>query len=151
MRRYFLLFGALLWLAAAIGGCAGGAATPAMQMSSNAPADADFGTTRTSDGGLFQVTYTPALQPIAINELHQWTLHVETADGVPVDDAAIAVSGGMPEHNHGMPTEPAVTEALGNGDYRVEGMQFQMGGWWTITFVIDAAGQQDSVTFNLKL
>ncbi|MCB0048163.1 MAG: FixH family protein, partial [Caldilinea sp.] len=78
-------------------------------------------------------------------------LHVETPEGAPVDDAVIAVSGGMPEHNHGMPTEPQVTEALGNGDYRVEGMQFQMGGWWTITFVIDAAGQQDSVTFNLKL
>ena len=150
MRRYFLLLGVLLLLAAAIGGC-GGAATPAMQMSSSAPADTDFGTTRASDGGLFQVTYTPALEPIAINELHQWTLHVETVDGVPVDDAVIAVSGGMPEHNHGMPTEPQVTEALGNGDYRVEGMQFQMGGWWTITFVIDAAGQQDSVTFNLKL
>ncbi len=150
MRRYFLWFGALLMLAAAIGGCAG-AAAPAMQMSSNAPADTDFATARASDGGLFQVSYTPALEPIAINELHQWTLHVETAEGVPVDDAVIAVSGGMPEHNHGMPTEPQVTEALGNGDYRVEGMQFQMGGWWTITFVIDAAGQQDSVTFNLKL
>lgn len=150
MRRYFLLFGVLLLLVAAIGGC-GGAATPAMQMSSNVPADTDFGTTRASDGGLFRVTYTPALEPIAINELHQWTLHVETPEGAPVDDAVIAVSGGMPEHNHGMPTEPQVTEALGNGDYRVEGMQFQMGGWWTITFVIDAAGQQDSVTFNLKL
>ena len=151
MRRYFLLFGALLLLAAAIGACAGGDATPVGQMSSKTAADADFGTTRTSDGGRFQVTYTPALEPIAINELHEWTLHVETADGVPVDDALIAVSGGMPEHNHGMPTEPQVTEVLGNGDYRVEGMQFQMGGWWTITFVIDAAGQQDSVTFNLKL
>ncbi|MCB0042343.1 MAG: hypothetical protein KDE23_21805, partial [Caldilinea sp.] len=100
MRRYFLLLGVLLLLAAAIGGC-GGAATPAMQMSSNAPADTDFGTTRASDGGLFQVTYTPALEPIAINELHQWTLHVETPEGAPVDDAVIAVSGGMPEHNHG--------------------------------------------------
>ena len=122
-----------------------------MQMGGGAPADADFGATRTSDNGLFQVTYTPSLDPVAINELHEWTLHVETAEGAPVDDAVISVSGGMPEHNHGMPTEPKVTASLGNGDYRVEGMQFQMGGWWTITFVIDAAGQQDSVTFNLKL
>lgn len=151
MRRYFLLLGTLILLAAAIGGCTGGAATPAIQMSGGAPADADFGATRTSDSGLFQVTYTPSLDPVAINELHEWTLHVETAEGAPVDDALITVSGGMPEHNHGMPTEPKVTTSLGNGDYRVEGMQFQMGGWWTVTFVIDAAGQQDSVTFNLKL
>lgn len=149
MRQTILLIGLLL-LAAAIGACSGSAATPAMQMG-GAPADADFGATRTSDNGLFQVTYTPSLDPIAINELHEWTLHVETADGAPVNDAVISVSGGMPEHNHGMPTEPKVTASLGNGDYRVEGMQFQMGGWWTITFVIDAAGQQDSVTFNLKL
>ncbi len=149
MHRVSLLFASLLAFSVLMAGC--GPAAPAMQMGSNPPADADYGTTRTSDNGLFQATYTPALNPITINELHQWTLHVETADGTPVDDAVIAVSGGMPEHNHGMPTEPKVTEALGNGDYRVEGMQFQMGGWWTITFVIDAAGQQDSVTFNLKL
>lgn len=150
MRRTILMIGVLL-LAATIGACSGSAAMPAMQMGGGAPADADFGATRTSDNGLFQVTYTPSLDPVAINELHEWTLHVETAEGAPVDDALITVSGGMPEHNHGMPTEPKVTASLGNGDYRVEGMQFQMGGWWTITFVIDAAGQQDSVTFNLKL
>lgn len=150
MRRIFLLT-SLLIMVMLVGGCAVPSATPAMQMSSNPPADADYRTTRTSENDLFQVTYSPSLDPILINELHQWTLHVETAEGVPVNDAVIAVSGGMPEHNHGMPTEPKVTESLGNGDYRVEGMQFQMGGWWTITFVIDAAGQQDSVTFNLKL
>ena len=57
----------------------------------------------------------------------------------------------MPEHNHGMPTQPQVTQNLGGGDYRVEGVQFQMGGWWTITFDIDAGGVQDTVTFNLQL
>ena len=57
----------------------------------------------------------------------------------------------MPEHNHGMPTQPQVTESQGGGNYRVEGMQFQMGGLWTVTFVIEAGGVQDTVTFNLQL
>jgi hypothetical protein len=43
-----------------------------------------------------------------------------------------------------MPTRPQVTEELGGGDYRVEGMQFQMGGWWTMIFDIEAGGQTRS-------
>ena len=62
--------------------------------------------------------------------MHQWTLHVERADGTPVDDATITVDGDMPQHGHGMPTQPQVTENLGNGDYLVDGLKFQMGGWW---------------------
>lgn len=133
----------------AVTGCA--VAAPAMQMSSNPPADLDYSVTRTGDNGVFRVTYTSELDPIAINELHTWTLYVETVDGAPVEGAVISVSGGMPEHNHGLPTQPQVTQDLGGGNYRVEGMQFQMNGWWTVTFVIDANGQQDSVTFNLQL
>ncbi len=122
------------------------AATPGSE-----PAPRDESTTRIGDNGLLRATYISELDPIAINELHTWTLHVETLAGDPVTDAAIHVSGGMPEHNHGMPTQPQVTENLGGGDYRVEGVQFQMGGWWTITFDIDAGGMQDAVTFNLQL
>jgi hypothetical protein len=114
------------------------------------PADLDVGTSKTSDQGLFTVSYKSELEPLTINELHTWTVHVETAEGQPIDEAAVSVDGGMPEHNHGMPTEPLVTP-LGNGDYRVEGMKFQMPGWWTVTVDVSNAGQQDSVTFNLVL
>ncbi len=116
-----------------------------------APADLDYAVERQSDQGLFTVRYASELDPVSINEVHAWTLHVETADGQPVDDAVITVDGGMPEHNHGMPTQPEVTENLGDGNYRVEGMKFQMPGWWTITFTIESAGQEDAVTFNLDL
>ena len=54
-------------------------------------------------------------------------------------DAAITVDGDMPQHGHGLPTRPQVTKHLGNGDYLVEGMKFQMGGWWVVDFTIDAA------------
>src|SRR5918911_1097661 len=73
------------------------------------------------------------------------------AAGAPVDSAAIAVDGGMPQHGHGLPTKPRVTRALGNGDHLVEGMKFNMGGWWVVKFRVDAAAGNDSLVFNLQL
>ncbi len=140
--------GMLLLIAMLIGGCT---MPMAMHSQGNPPAELDYSTTRTSDEGRFVASFTSALDPIAINQMHSWTLHVETADGAPVENATIRVSGDMPEHRHGMPTQPQVTQNLGGGDYLVEGMRFQMGGWWTVTFEIDADGVQDSVTFNLRL
>jgi hypothetical protein len=57
----------------------------------------------------------------------------------------------MPQHGHGLPTRPQVTRALGDGTYLVEGMKFQMGGWWVVDFTIEVNGQSDSVRFNLAL
>ena len=34
-----------------------------------------------------------------------WIVTVKTADGKPVDNAKVAVDGGMPDHNHGRPTD----------------------------------------------
>jgi hypothetical protein len=61
------------------------------------------------------------------------------------------VDGGMPQHGHGLPTKPLVTRQLGNGDHLVEGMKFNMGGWWVVKFRVNAAQGPDSVVFNLKL
>ena len=44
-----------------------------------------------------------------------------------------------------------MTADLGGGAYRIEGMRFQMGGEWTVTFTIEADGVQDSVTFKVRL
>jgi hypothetical protein len=115
------------------------------------PADLDTSTTRSSEKGLFQVSYTPSNGTIPINQMHQWTLHVETAAGQPVENAAISLDGDMPQHGHGLPTRPQVTQYLGNGDYLVEGLKFQMGGWWVMDFVITAEGQSDMVRFNMML
>jgi hypothetical protein len=115
------------------------------------PEGLDTSTTRLSDQGLFQVTYASSLAPIPINQIHTWTIHVETAEGQPVEQASITVDGGMPQHGHGLPTQPEVTQDLGNGDYTVEGMKFNMPGWWTVTFSITAGGQTDRVTYNLVL
>src|SRR5512144_2700813 len=76
------------------------------------PSDLDYSTTRSSDKGLFNVAYTASTGNVPVNQMHQWTLHVETADGQVVEKANITVDGDMPQHGHGLPTKPRVTKYL---------------------------------------
>jgi hypothetical protein len=115
------------------------------------PADLDYSRTRASESGLYRATIRPQGDSIPEGKLHRWTLHVETMNGAPVDSAVISIDGGMPQHGHGLPTRPQVTSDLGNGDHLVDGMKFNMGGWWVVKFRVSAAQGRDSVVFNLKL
>jgi hypothetical protein len=115
------------------------------------PTDVDYARTRSSEGGLYRATIRPQGDSIPQGRLQSWTLHLETAAGVPVDSADVAVDGGMPQHGHGLPTRPRVTRQLGQGDHLVEGMKFNMGGWWVVTFRVRSAAGSDSLVFNLKL
>lgn len=115
------------------------------------PPNLDFSTTRTTAQGLFKTTIRPGVDPIPTDQIHTWTLHVETPDGQPVDNATITLNGDMPQHGHGMPTQPVVSRYLGNGDYLVEGMKFQMTGWWEVNFAVNSGDKSDRVTFNLML
>jgi hypothetical protein len=115
------------------------------------PSDLDTSTTRISEQGLFEIGYTSDLGAVPVNQMQSWTLHVETAEGQPVENATITVDGDMPQHGHGLPTHPQVTGYLGNGDYRVEGLKFHMPGWWVMDFVVTADGQSDQVRFNMML
>jgi hypothetical protein len=116
-----------------------------------APDSLDMAGTRLTDQGVFMVTYTSSIDPVPVNQIHTWTIHVESAAGEPIEQAEITVDGGMPQHGHGLPTKPQVTQDLGDGDYQVEGLRFNMPGWWEVSFHITAGGQSDSVTFNLSL
>lgn len=119
--------------------------------SSGFSVDKDTSTTGLTEQGLFRVSYTSDKNPLPLNQIHSWKLHIETADGQPVDNAQISVDGGMPQHGHGLPTRPQVTDNLGGGDYRMEGVRFQMLGWWEVRLTINANGQSDSITFNIIL
>jgi hypothetical protein len=97
------------------------------------------------------VTYsTPDGGPV-INRMHSWILHVETGDGLGVEEATIDVEGGMPAHDHGLPTKPRVTEELGNGDYRLDGMRFHMSGYWEIVVAVTTENGTSTVVIALQL
>lgn len=100
-------------------------------------------------GSHYRVSYKSNIEPLPLNRIHSWVLHVDTLDGKPVEKAKISIYGGMPAHKHGMPTSPAATE-LGKGDYLVEGLKFSMHGDWEIWFNIRVASITDKVKFDVK-
>ena len=115
------------------------------------PSAQDTSLTKLSDGKKFNVSLASKLDPVAINKIHSWVLTLKDMTGKPVEEAKINVHGGMPEHGHGLPTAPRVTKYLGAGQYLVEGMKFNMGGWWHLNFAIKDAEYQDNVTFSLVI
>jgi hypothetical protein len=124
---------------------------PACSTMTGPPAGLDQATTRPTDAGLYITMIEADQTPAPVGRLHTWTIRVTTPAGHPVEDAAITVDGDMPQHGHGLPTQPQVTRYLGEGRYLVEGMRFNMHGWWTLSFAISAERGADQVTFNLVL
>jgi hypothetical protein len=76
---------------------------------------------------------------------------ISDSAGHTVDGATIAIDGGMPQHGHGLPTQPRVTKILGDGVYEISGVRFNMGGWWELSLDISSPAGSDKVTFNLDL
>ena len=111
----------------------------------------DIQTVKPSAHRLYRASVRPDVTPIPVRHLQRWTLHLDTIDGQPVDTATITMDGGMPQHGHGLPTSPRVARALGNGDHLIEGVKFNMGGWWVVRFAITSRAGTDTVTFNLGL
>jgi hypothetical protein len=104
-----------------------------------------------SKRGTFKISFEAELDPIPINKIHSWVLTVRTVSGDPVTTAEISVLGGMPLHDHGMPTRPRVTENLGEGRYRLEGMRFHMNGQWEVSVTVKADGKVDAAVIALDL
>ncbi|MGH2393356.1 MAG: FixH family protein, partial [Candidatus Limnocylindria bacterium] len=104
-----------------------------------------------SEEALFVGSWISDLAIPPINVVHEWVLHIETPEGEAIEGAIVSLNGDMPAHGHGMPTQPQVSADLGGGDYRVEGMSFQMGGYWIIDVMVTAGGQTDLIRFGLEL
>lgn len=103
-----------------------------------------------STGGLYQVT-VESPGDLVMNVLENWVVTIRDSKGQPVDNATISIDGGMPSHGHGLPTAPAVTEKLGDGRYRVEGVKFNMSGSWELDLEIVAAPGTDSAKVKFDL
>jgi hypothetical protein len=104
-----------------------------------------------SDSGSLTVTFKSEINPLPINQMHNWTLHLQDQNGMPVANALITLTGGMPVHNHGFPTNPVMTQYLGNGNYRVEGIRFHMQGDWVLNLVITTVDFMDTVLISVTL
>ena len=120
-------------------------------MAMTAGKDLDTSASVKSEKGLYTVSYESAAVPVPLNRIHGWTVTVKDKEGRPVTGASLRVIGDMPEHGHGLPTEPEMTEELEGGRYVIDGLRFSMPGWWVLTFHISAGGATDNASFNLVL
>lgn len=138
-------------VALAIGTAACGHVSSMLDRDVQRPAATEFGLgPRASARHMFTATLQPG-QPLRLRNLQTLGLHLVDVDCKPVDDALIAIDGGMPEHSHGLPTRPRVQRYLGGGVYEIVGLRFSMRGWWELKLAVDTPTGKDSVTFNLEL
>jgi hypothetical protein len=115
------------------------------------PAASEFGLgPRASAAGRYVATLEPA-RPLRPRQMQTVRVTVRDDEGRAIDAAQISIDGGMPQHGHGLPTRPRVTRNLGDGIYEIEGVRFNMGGWWEFTLAIAGSRGADTVTFNLDL
>lgn len=99
----------------------------------------------------YQISYTPAPDPIPFNE--SFAVHIDireaTAPHALVTGATlVSVEGLMPSHGHGMNTDPSV-ESLGEGRFRADGMLFHMSGRWHLDVEVSGPSGGDTVSFHI--
>lgn len=84
---------------------------------------------------------------------------IVTAGGQPIEDGAVTLNAMMPQHAHGMQTDPKPDPGVCEGTvckrpggvYTTKGFAFHMGGEWTITVQIDGAEGPDSTSFVYRM
>ncbi|MBT5156291.1 MAG: auxin-binding protein [Gammaproteobacteria bacterium] len=99
----------------------------------------------------YEVRFDSQPKPIVINQIQSWVMYLQTGDGSCVKGAEITVVGGMPEHNHGLPTAPLVRPGENDCEYLVEGLRFHMAGRWELNFKIKAGDKTDVLMVSLDL
>jgi hypothetical protein len=122
-----------------------------MKFFMSTPDDLDLARSKPSANGVYQVSIEPVLEPVEQGALHAWIVTVSSPDGKPVTDATLTLDGGMPQHGHGLPTRPQSAGPIGEGRYRIEGVRFNMSGWWMLKVGIDASAGKDEADFNIVL
>ena len=141
----FVLVGILVALSALAGGHL------LMMRRAPVPAASEFGLgPRMSSAGLYTATLLP-IEPLQRRKLQAVQVAITDANGAPIEHANITIDGGMPQHGHGLPTRPRVTKQIGDGVYQIEGVRFNMGGWWEFKLSVTTDSGTDLVTFNLNL
>lgn len=99
----------------------------------------------------FKIEIYSELSPLSINQIHSWHVRVLDRDGEILELEELNVYGGMPEHDHGLPTQPEVTARLDNGDYLLEGVRFHMQGHWQLQVELQFAGVDDTAIIDFDL
>lgn len=91
------------------------------------------------------------LSPLQINQIHSWMIELRDSDNAPLGNATLSVVGGMPEHDHGLPTQPQITAEPQTGVYLLEGVRFHMPGKWQLIISIQTGDRQHRAVIDFQL
>jgi hypothetical protein len=104
----------------------------------------------------YEVALAVTPDPPPLGELFSVDATVRFLDGQPLEDGTVKLDARMPQHGHGMQTDPVadpgVCDANGKckhpgGHYHVDGFKFHMAGDWTITVDVNGPEGPDSTSF----
>jgi hypothetical protein len=95
--------------------------------------------------GPVQARWTTEPQPVQVGE--PFVLRVSLC---PADARLLRVDATMPEHRHGMNYRPSI-EALGPGEWRVQGLVWHMGGRWELKLDTRLGTTTHTLTHSLTL
>jgi len=73
---------------------------------------------------------------VTVNQFYECALTATDANGAGRTGLRLQIRGRMPEHAHGLPTAPQISEE-GQGRYRIKGLSFNMPGRWVIEILRD--------------
>jgi hypothetical protein len=96
----------------------------------------------------FELRTSPSQPP----ERGSFAMEVRVADrsGVPRDGLDIDVVPFMGAHGHGTNANPTITP-IGDGRYRIDGLELSMPGFWQLQFVVRGEGIDANATTTLEV
>ncbi len=125
--------------------------------------ESDWGGVHATQSGKYRVTVRSEPDPPEMGEFFTLEATITREDGTPVERAQVDLDARMPQHNHGMMTDPVMQpgdcEAVPDDDptpkrcvheggvYRADGFKFHMGGEWTILIDVQGPIGPDRTTF----
>lgn len=71
--------------------------------------------------------------------------------GKIVKKAKIHLSGGMPAHQHGLPTTPKLVWSEEKQIYLIKGLKFSMPGEWVLNFKVSTDNHKDIVSMAINV
>jgi hypothetical protein len=105
-----------------------------------------------SNDKTYFVAYKSTPNPIPLNELFELSVWVYPANdhSRPLTDVKLHADAAMPEHDHGMNTQPKV-RPNNDGSFRVSGMQFHMPGHWQLYLDVTRGAVTERAQFDIEL
>ena len=110
-----------------------------------------FAQSNTASGEVLVLSMEQRNEPIPINRMLSFRFSLTNRNGAAITNAEFAVSGGMPQHDHGMPTNPRVSPTQNSGEYLLQGVKFHMPGDWVLSFSVVAGDVRETLELTLHL